>query len=125
MKRFEMFKHITVKQMLETLLTKEQIEQITPDITEFMNHDHKLPIEVLNVIVTKSLIMTLNKGNLPNAAYMRKVTESFRNQGATNLASAISKMDRDKEFALKQIRTMKPIEWLDDYTKQLEQMENY
>jgi hypothetical protein len=53
---------------------------------------------------------------------MRKVAESFKAAGATTLAKAIEKMDRDKEFAQKKAKNNEPI-WMDDYEKELAAME--
>jgi replication initiation and membrane attachment protein DnaB len=123
MKRFEMLKHITYNQILETVLTADEIQEIMPEVKVFMAHDHKLPSAVVNVILSKALIMTKNKGRLPNAAYMRMVAESFKAEGATTLTKAIEKMDRDKEYALKQVRNNEP-SWVEDYIQELRKKES-
>ena len=123
MKRFEMLKHITYNQILETVLTADEIQEIMPEVKFFMAHDHKLPSAVVNVILSKALIMTKNKGRLPNAAYMRMVAESFKAEGATTLTKAIEKMDRDKEYALKQVRNNEP-SWVEDYIQELRKKES-
>jgi replication initiation and membrane attachment protein DnaB len=123
MKRFEMLKHITYNQILETVLTADEINEIMPEVQVFMAHDHKLPTPVINVILSKALIMTKNKGRLPNAAYMRMVAESFKAEGATTLTKAIEKMDRDKEYALKQVRNNEP-SWVEEYVQELRKKES-
>jgi hypothetical protein len=67
--------------------------------------------------------MTKNKGRLPNAAYMRMVAESFKAEGATTLTKAIEKMDRDKEYALKQVRNNEPA-WVEEYIQELRKKES-
>jgi len=83
-----------------------------------------LPSDVIKIALIKSIIMTKNKGNLPNAAYMRKVVESFKDEKAITLTRALDKMDRDKEFAMKQNRNNEP-NWMADYIKDLRAMEVY
>lgn len=123
MKRLEALNQIRYNQILDIMLTAEEKDLISDDVSEFIGHNHNLPTAVVNVILIKSIIMTKNKGRLPNAAYMRMVAESFKSQDAFTLVRAIEKMDHDKEFALKQVKNGEPIEWLDDYKKELEKME--
>jgi replication initiation and membrane attachment protein DnaB len=124
MTRLETIKQSRYDQILKVMLTTDEIDQFKNDYVEFINHDHKLPSDVIKIILIKSIIFTKNKGRLPNAAYMRKVAESFRSTGATTLAKAIDKMDRDKEFAMKRLRNNDP-NWMDDYEKELEAMEEH
>lgn len=123
MTRLETIKQSRYDQILKVMLTTDEIDQFKNDYVEFINHDHKLPSDVIKVILIKAIIFTKNKGRLPNAAYLRMVAESFKSVGVTTLAKAIDKMDRDKEFAMKKVKNNEP-SWMDDYVKELEEMEN-
>jgi hypothetical protein len=122
MTRLETIKQIRCDQILKVMLTDDELERIKPDYIQFMNHKINLPLNVKKIILIKSIIMTKNKGNLPNAAYMRKVTESFIDEKAITLAKALEKMDRDKDYARKQISNNEP-SWMDNYVKEIEAME--
>lgn len=122
MTRLETIKQSRYDQILKVMLTTDEIDQFKNDYVEFINHDHKLPSDVIKVILIKAIIFTKNKGRLPNAAYLRMVAESFKSAGATTLAKAIDKMDRDKEFAMKKLRNNEP-SWMSEYIEGLEEME--
>jgi hypothetical protein len=124
MTRLDIIKQIRYEQILKVMLTDDEIDQIKSDFIQFINHKHNLPSDVIKIALIKAIIMTKNKGNLPNAAYMRKVVESFKDENAITLTRALDKMDRDKEFALKQIRNHEP-NWMDNYVKELELLEVY
>lgn len=122
MTRLEIIKQIRYDQILKTMLTDDEIDTIKADFTQFINHKIKLPSDVIKVVIIKSIIFTKNKGSLPNAAYMRKVAESFIAAEANTLTRALEKMDRDKEFAMKQVKNNEP-SWMDDYVKEIREME--
>jgi hypothetical protein len=104
------------------MLTENEQEQIKSDYIQFMNHKINIPLNVKKLILIKAIMITKNKGNLPNAAYMRKVAESFIDEKAITLTKALEKMDRDKEFAMKQMRNNEP-SWMDSYVDGLRAME--
>lgn len=122
MTRLEIIKQIRYDQILKTMLTDDEIDTIKADFTQFINHKIKLPSDVIKVVIIKSIIFTKNKGSLPNAAYMRKVAESFIAAEANTLTRALEKMDRDKEFAMKQVKNNEP-SWMDDYVQEIRAME--
>jgi hypothetical protein len=122
MTRLEIIKQIRCDQILKVMLTENEQEQIKSDYIQFMNHKINIPLNVKKLILIKAIMITKNKGNLPNAAYMRKVAESFIDEKAITLTKALEKMDRDKEFAMKQMRNNEP-SWMDSYVDGLRAME--
>lgn len=122
MTRLEIIKQIRCDQILKVMLTEDEQEKIKSDYIQFMNHKINIPLNVKKLILIKAIMITKNKGNLPNAAYIRKVAESFIDEKAITLTKALEKMDRDKEFAMKQMRNNEP-SWMDSYVDGLRAME--
>ena len=102
MTRLEMLESIKPKLMLKTLLKPEQIEIVSKDVQTFYRHNHKLPMGVLNAILFLSIMTTGDK--LFNVVYLRKVAETFKDEGAITTAQAINKLDTDLASAKQRIK---------------------
>jgi len=102
MTKLEMFETIKSSTILETLLEQNQIELVSKDVRVFFKRRHNLPMGVLNAILFLTIITTGD--NLFNEAYLRKVTETFKAEGAITTALAIQKLERDQENTKQRIR---------------------
>lgn len=119
MTRHEMFERVTPDTMIKSLLREDQIKIVERDVEAFLKEDHKLPSAVLNVILFLAIITTKEK--LFNVVYLRKVTETFKKEGAITVAVALKKIEKDFENSKQRARN-EP-DWMNDrYMKKLTDM---
>ena len=117
MKKAQAIKRIDYITLLETLLSKDQVQRVKHDVDAFMRRDHRMTKGVLNVILMRTIMMT--NGDF-NEVYLRKVAETFRAYGITTVELAIEYLDKNHENK-KQIqqKSSKEPDWMDEYIESL------
>ena len=120
MTKSQALKRIDYTSLMESLLTKEQIQKVQQDVKVFMHRNHGLPMGVLNVILIRSIILT--DGDF-NEVYLRKVAETFKAYEITTVELAIEYLDKNHENN-KQIqrRGVPEPDWMDEYVQNLKEI---
>ncbi len=125
------FKTVTPKELLYTL-SNGFVSQADLRIVERLNLEIKLPLEVINVLLTYVFI---NKdGKMPTYNYFEKVAMSWINDGIDTAEKAMAFIDRnqkahDEKKAYKELKNYNKdnkenkdeikVSWLDDYLKSI------
>ena len=111
-------------QIIQVMLLPEQQNLMKNIIKEFYGHDYgDIPTGVKNAALMFAIMKTQEIGSIPNAAYLRKVMETFEANGVKTISQAIHFLESHKSYQNKQAKAIAEPEWMDDYVKRVASME--
>lgn len=107
--------------ILEVMLSDNEIKQVENHVKIFYSYRHIVRKEVLNAILIYALMHAKHFNNF--IAYLRKTAETFERERICTASNALEfiKRMRDNTNTRKRNTNNEP-EWLDRYLKEIEQM---